>query len=145
MKKQLKFLLKFSLFILISGIVYVCFKGPSLTIEYKNDTVLIDSIFLGEYHLGFNRIKILDQVDQSVVCEIFASDIQTQNEEIEWSNQIKLHRGLNNAYSIFTLNNTDTTKQKCELKNQKYIVYVWGNNGFSVTEAKTEIDLKKLK
>ncbi len=145
MKKLIKFLLGFSLFILISGIVYVYFKGPSLIIEYKNDAVLIDSIFLDEYHLGFNRIKILDPVDQSVVCEIFASDIQTKNEQIEWSDQIKLHRGFNNAYSIFTLNNTGITKQKCELKNQKYIVYVWGNNGFSVTQAKTEIDLKNLK
>lgn len=103
------------IFAIVGIILYLHFKGPNLVISTTKNSVVINSVFLGDYHLGFSKIRI-----------------------------IQLKYGTNTEASIFGSAPQDGLQKNCILNQQKYIVEVWGNNGFAnQTKATTLIDLNK--
>jgi len=95
------------------GIWWLYFSGPSFDIQNRDKSFVINNLFLGEYGLGFEKIKIVDQNGQ----KIFESSLRC-------CEPITLTAGFNEVVSesgeksYFTLG-----------KNTTYKVTLFGNNG----------------
>src|SRR5690606_27220072 len=80
--------------------------------------------FLGEYSLGFQRVKIVDAATSNVICE-FVGDTNAD---------IDLAQGINTPAMMFGRDTKLVSMEAsgtCELKpGQLYEVIAWGSNGF---------------
>lgn len=128
------------IFAIVGIILYLHFKGPNLVISTTKNSVVINSVFLGDYHLGFSKIRIIQYKNNALVCELIHRHYFRADDAI-----IQLKYGTNTEASIFGSAPQDGLQKNCILNQQKYIVEVWGNNGFAnQTKATTLIDLNKV-
>jgi hypothetical protein len=114
--------------VLVAGAAFLAYSieraGPHLTAELRGDRWHIEGRFLGEYSLGFQRVKIVDVATGGVICG-FAGDT---------SADVDLVQGINTPAMMFsgdaTLASTQASRT-CELEpGRVYEVTAWGNNGF---------------
>lgn len=114
--------------IVVAGTIFVAYTivraGPDLTAELDGDRWHIEGRFLGEYSLGFRRVKIVDAATSIVICEIAGNT----NADID------LAQGINTPAMMFGRDARFVSVMPsgtCELKlGRLYDVIAWGNNGF---------------
>src|SRR5262245_39370437 len=52
-------------------VTYSCqLAGPTLTALQRGDRLRVEGRFLGEYSLGFERVRIEDDKTQEVICDL---------------------------------------------------------------------------
>ena len=129
--------------VIILGLVisYPFIKSPNVHIYREQHEIILENIFLGEYYLGFNKLKIQSIQNHALLCEIehhhmlYPEDrqqVNTHQVSIHQANnkqQIRLKKGINDELSIWGSAFQHPTAKPCLLKNETYIVSVWGNNG----------------
>ncbi len=129
--------------VIILGLVisYPFIKSPNVYIYREQHEIILENIFLGEYYLGFNKLKIQSIQNHTLICEIehphilYPEDrqqVNTHQVSIHQANnkqQIRLKKGINDQLSIWGSAFQHPTAKPCLLKNETYIVSVWGNNG----------------
>lgn len=129
--------------VIILGLVisYPFIKSPNVHIYREQHEIILENIFLGEYYLGFNKLKIQSIQNHTLICEIEHShmphpedrqQVNTHQVSIHQANnkqQIRLKKGINDELSIWGSAFQHPTAKPCLLKNETYIVSVWGNNG----------------
>ena len=109
------------------GFTAVCYlvasAGPRLTIIRTTEWTAIEGRFLGEYSLGFDRLRIATVDKRVVVCDLAGN----------WGPDLKLRAGVNTTETMFgsvPASNGPNIEPTCEVKRgQTYRVTVWGNNG----------------
>ena len=129
--------------VIILGLVisYPFIKSPNVHIYREQHEIILENIFLDEYYLGFNKLKIQSIQNHTLICEIEHShmphpedqqQVNTHQVSIHQANnkqQIRLKKGINDELSIWGSAFQHPTAKPCLLKNETYIVSVWGNNG----------------
>lgn len=129
--------------VIILGLVisYPFIKSPNVYIYREQHEIILENIFLDEYYLGFNKLKIQSIQNHTLICEIEHShmphpedqqQVNTHQVSIHQANnkqQIRLKKGFNDELSIWGSAFQHPTAKPCLLKNETYIVSVWGNNG----------------
>jgi hypothetical protein len=84
--------------------------------------VRIEGRFLGEYSLGFERLKI--QAGSTSVCDLVG----------DWNSNLELRAGVNTAATMFVdeeAKSAPDPSRECRLeRGQRYRATVWGNNGY---------------
>lgn len=133
---------------LLISICYPFVKSPNVKVYKERDEILLENIFLGEYYLGLDKIKIQSLSDHAVICEIehypniYAEDQQQVNALEEYTHKgnykqaIKLKKGSNDEQSIWGITSKHSPQKPCLLKKETYTVSVWGNNGFGFSTLK---------
>lgn len=136
--KKILYVLVIILGVLIS---YPFIKSPNVHIYHEQHEIILENIFLDEYYLGFNKLKIQSIQNHTLICEIEHShmphpedqqQVNTHQVSIHQANnkqQIRLKKGFNDELSIWGSAFQHPTAKPCLLKNETYIVSVWGNNG----------------
>ena len=136
--KKILYVLVIILGLLIS---YPFIKSPNVRIYHEEHEIILENIFLGEYYLDFNKLKIQSIQNHTLICEIehphilYPADrqkINTHQVSIHQANnkqQIRLKKGINDELSIWGSAFQHPTVKPCLLKNETYIVSIWGNNG----------------
>lgn len=123
----------FYTFAIILGflILYPFIKSPHVHIYHEHNEIILENIFLGEYYLGFNKLKIQSIPSHTVICEIeYQSDTDfNPQRQHHVKEQIRLKKGFNDEQSIWGYIPKHTAQKSCLLKNETYLVSVWGNNG----------------
>lgn len=113
--------------------MYSCaVAGPALTSSASGAGVLVQSRFLGEYALGFERVRISETDTGAVVCD-FSGDL---------SSDIHLAAGLNLPDAMFgpgrSAKPLPEGADACRLdQGRPYSVTVWGNNGWGYVRSTT--------
>lgn len=129
--------------VIILGLVisYPFIKSPNVHIYREQHEIILENNFLGEYYLGFNKLKIQSIQNHTLICEIEHShmphpedrqQVNTHQVSIHQANnkqQIRLKKGINDELSIWGSAFQHPTAKPCLLKNETYMVSVWGNNG----------------
>ena len=129
--------------VIILGLVisYPFIKSPNVHIYREQHEIILENNFLGEYYLGFNKLKIQSIQNHTLICEIEHShmphpedrqQVNTHQVSIHQANnkqQIRLKKGINDELSIWGSAFQHPTVKPCLLKNETYMVSVWGNNG----------------
>jgi hypothetical protein len=110
---------------LLAYVAYsVSMSGPLLTAYPGDGSVRIEGRFLGEYVLGFERLKIQAGSTSRIVCDL----------EGHWSSDLELRGGVNTVATMFPRDRSRSTPdstRECRLaRGQRYRVTVWGNNGW---------------
>jgi hypothetical protein len=106
-------------------VVYSCENaGPRLSATVVGDRLHIKGRFLGEYELGFQRVRIQDAASEAVICDM-SGDVNAD---------VDLTPGINTPSTMFG-HDVQVTFQNgsgaCQLlANHEYVVTLWGNNGF---------------
>ena len=133
---------------LLISICYPFVKSPNVQVYNMQDEILLENIFLGEYYLGFDKIKIQSLSNHTVICEIkhypniYLEDPQQVYALKEYTHKgnykqaIKLKKGSNDEQSIWGIAPKHSQKKPCLLKKGTYTVSVWGNNGFGFSTLK---------
>ncbi|MFW1748516.1 hypothetical protein ACG9XW_20245 [Acinetobacter guillouiae] len=113
--------------VIILGLVisYPFIKSPNVYIYREQHEIILENIFLGEYYLGFNKLKIQSIQNHTLLCEIEHPHMLHPEDR----QQIRLKKGINDELSIWGSTFQHPTAKPCLLKNETYIVSVWGNNG----------------
>lgn len=136
--KKILYVLVIILGVLIS---YPFIKSSNVHIYHEQHEIILENIFLDEYYLGFNKLKIQSIQNHTLICEIEHShmphpedqqQVNTHQVSIHQANnkqQIRLKKGFNDELSIWGSAFQHPTAKPCLLKNETYIVSVWGNNG----------------
>lgn len=114
----------------MAGLLYSCqFAGPKLSIHARDNGVRIQGRFLGEYDLGFERVRINQTTTGHVVCEV----VGTAKADLH------LIAGTNTREMMFGPAATvefRSGSESCSLaKGQTYAVTIWGNNGWGNVRA----------
>jgi hypothetical protein len=120
--KKILYVLVIILGLLIS---YPFIKPPNVYIYREQHEIILENIFLGEYYLGFNKLKIQSIQNHTLLCEIEHPHMLYPEDQ----QQIRLKKGINDELSIWGSAFQHPTAKPCLLKNETYIVSVWGNNG----------------
>lgn len=120
------------IFAIVGIILYLHFKGPNLVISTTKNSVVINSVFLGDYHLGFSKIRIIQYKNNALVCELIHRHYFRANDAI-----IQLKYGTNTEASIFGSAPQDGLQKNCILNQQKYIVSVEAVDCFILWEKYT--------
>ncbi len=111
-------------------VTYSCqLAGPTLSVYPAGHGVHIEGRFLGEYELGFERVRIDEIGTGTVVCDLSGST----NADID------LSAGLNTPQTMFQPDVAVVFRagaDSCRLADGKgYRVTAWGNNGWGNVRA----------
>ena len=111
-------------------VTYSCqIAGPTLTALPRGDHLRVEGRFLGEYELGFERVRIEDDKTQEVICDLSGRTTA----------DIDLIAGLNTPQTMFGPEAEVTFRggsEACQLERGKgYRVTAWGNNGWGNVRA----------
>src|SRR5262245_50297835 len=113
--------------IVVAGIAFLAYAcgiaGPHLTAVAVSDGWHIEGRVLGEYSLGFERVRITDVDSGAVICDVSG---QLQSD-------LDLARGINTPATMFG-RDADVIFHRgsdaCQLMSGRgYLVTAWGNNG----------------
>ncbi|MFW1871695.1 hypothetical protein ACG9ZA_21565, partial [Acinetobacter sp. ULE_I068] len=66
----MKKILYFLVIILVLLISYTFIKSPNVRIYPEEPEIILENIFLGDYYLGFNKLKIQSIQNHTLICEI---------------------------------------------------------------------------
>jgi len=125
---SLKFLRISAVSIVVAGVAVLAYAWgvarPRLTAVPIGDRWRIEGRFLGEYALGFERLRITDAESDAVICDVSG----------RLPAGVDLARGFNTAARMFGpsaearfLHGSDA----CQLMSGRgYLVTAWGNNGW---------------
>ena len=113
--------------VLVLIVIFVTYssqvRGPTLTALQRGDHVRVEGRFLGEYSLGFERVRIEDPETGAVICDMSGRT----NADID------LAVGVNTPQTMFGAGSDVIFRAGsgvCQLaRGQSYELTAWGNNG----------------
>lgn len=114
------------LLLIIFLFLFYLFNSPNAYITVKQEKVILENIFLGEYYLGFDKIEIYPESSHIALCAITHTKWTNLNHK---KGQIILTSGINTEQSIWGSTTFQFNQKPCLLQNKTYVVSVWGNNG----------------
>jgi type II secretory pathway pseudopilin PulG len=106
-------------------LAYSCFfGGPRLEVSRSSNGLHVQGRFLGEYALGFDRVRIVDAATGAIVCDLLGSA----------DSDMDLRPGTNDPSTMFgagtSLSPQPGTASRFQLQpGRVYRITVWGNNG----------------
>jgi hypothetical protein len=111
-------------------VTYSCqIAGPRLTAHQRGDHLRVEGRFLGEYSLGFERVRIEDPETRNVICEMFGRTTA----------DVDLIAGPNTPQTMFGPESEvvfHAGPAACQLvPGKSYRLTAWGNNGWGNVRA----------
>lgn len=112
--------------LVLIGLKLTIWSVPGIVISAEDGEVVIDSTFLGEYHLGLERIRIDSESGQEVIVDL-------RDVDGELPNIIRLSPGVNR------LELSDGSLTTFVLDADKsYVITLCGDNGWGRTQCNSK-------
>ena len=110
--------------------MYSCqVAGPRLTAHQRGDHLRVEGRFLGEYSLGFERVRIEEHQTRSVICDMSGRTTA----------DVDLIAGANTPETMFGPESEVVFRAgpgACQLlPGKSYRLTAWGNNGWGNVRA----------